>query len=55
MHVRRFAIGDLPDSEEGLKAWLEEKWVEKGELLEELRLRLKRGEGWEGLEREKVE
>lgn len=55
VHVRRFAIEDLPDGEDGLKAWLEERWVEKGELLEELRLRLKRGEGWEGFEREKVE
>lgn len=50
MHVRRFAIEELPLTEAGLKFWLEERWLEKGRLLEELRLRLVRGEGWEGFE-----
>jgi hypothetical protein len=47
VHVRRFEISSLPDGEAGLRAWLEERWVEKGEVLEELRGRLERGEGWE--------
>ena len=46
MHVRRFEISSLPEGEAELKAWLEERWVEKGELLEELRERLEMGEGW---------
>ena len=45
--MRRFEISSLPDGEAGLRAWLEERWVEKGEVLEELRGRLERGEGWE--------
>lgn len=50
VHVRRFEMQDLPASEEGLRLCLEERWVEKGELLESLRLKLERGEewGWEG-------
>lgn len=46
VHVRRFEISSLPEGEAELKAWLEERWVEKGELLEELRERLEMGEGW---------
>ena len=55
VHVRRFAIEDLPAEEAELRTWLEERWVEKGELLESLRARLLRGEGWEELEKRKVE
>jgi len=46
VHVRRFEISSLPVGEAELKAWLEERWVEKGELLEELRGKLERGEDW---------
>ena len=55
MHVRRFAIDDLPTEEAELRTWLEERWVEKGELLESLRAKLLRGEGWEELEKGKAE
>jgi hypothetical protein len=47
VHVRRFPIEELPLTEAGLKFWLEERWLEKGRLLEELRQRLVRGEGFE--------
>ena len=47
VHVRRFEISSLPEGETELKAWLEERWVEKGEVLEELRGKLERGEEWE--------
>ena len=47
VHVRRFEISSLPVGEAELKAWLEERWVEKGEVLEELRGKLERGEEWE--------
>lgn len=48
VHVRRFVLEDLPETEEGLRAWLEERWVEKGEVLEGLKRRLEGGGGWEG-------
>ena len=44
--MRRFEISSLPEGETELKAWLEERWVEKGEVLEELRGKLERGEEW---------
>jgi hypothetical protein len=46
VHVRRFEIGDLPAEQAELRTWLEERWVEKGEVLEELRGKLERGEEW---------
>jgi hypothetical protein len=55
VHVRRFEIRDLPDGEEELRGWLEERWLEKGELLEGLRAKLLRGESWEETQREKAE
>lgn len=55
VHVRRFEIAELPGDEAGLKAWLEARWGEKGEVLEGLRRGLVEGEveergggGWEG-------
>ncbi|KAL1583539.1 hypothetical protein WHR41_07674 [Cladosporium halotolerans] len=50
VHVRRFVVEDLPGSEEGLRAWLEERWVEKGEVLEGLKRGLEGGGGWEGVD-----
>jgi 1-acyl-sn-glycerol-3-phosphate acyltransferase len=47
VHVRRFEISSLPVGEAELRAWLEERWIEKGEVLEELRRKLERGEEWE--------
>ncbi|KAK4212986.1 hypothetical protein QBC37DRAFT_183097 [Rhypophila decipiens] len=37
VHTRRFELGDLPEDDEGLAKWLEQRWVEKGEWLEEKR------------------
>lgn len=37
VHLRRFALADLPDTDEALAAWLETRWVEKGAYLEEKR------------------
>ena len=33
LHVRRFAVADLPDTEAGIKRWLEERWAAKDDLL----------------------
>ncbi|KAE8442658.1 hypothetical protein EG329_002956 [Mollisiaceae sp. DMI_Dod_QoI] len=37
VHVRRYLLADLPQSDTELAKWLETKWVEKGEYLEEKR------------------
>lgn len=37
VHVRRYAMADLPDTEAELAKWLETRWIEKGEYLEEKR------------------
>jgi 1-acyl-sn-glycerol-3-phosphate acyltransferase len=55
VHVRRFELRDLPEEEDGLRTWLEERWIEKGELLEELRGKLLRGESWDELEKDEAE
>ncbi|KAL5329756.1 hypothetical protein ACEPPN_003273 [Leptodophora sp. 'Broadleaf-Isolate-01'] len=34
VHLRRFPLEDLPESEAELSKWLETRWVEKGEWLE---------------------
>jgi len=34
LYVRRYAVDDLPDDDEGLSAWLHERFVEKDELLD---------------------
>lgn len=34
VHVRRFELKDLPEDDEGLKNWLEERWVEKSKILQ---------------------
>lgn len=47
VHVRRFDLRELPREEEGLKGWLEERWREKGVVLEGLRRELE-GEGETG-------
>ena len=38
IHARRFPIHDLPEDDVGLANWLEQKWVEKGEWLEQTRI-----------------
>merc|ERR1712093_943755 len=35
VHLRRFPLEDLPETEAELSKWLETRWVEKGEWLEE--------------------
>ncbi|KAH0608058.1 uncharacterized protein H6S33_002110 [Morchella sextelata] len=34
VHVRRFEIKELPEDEEGLRTWLEERWAEKSRILQ---------------------
>lgn len=34
VHVRRFELKSLPEDEEGVKNWLEERWVEKSKILQ---------------------
>jgi hypothetical protein len=34
VHARRFPMEELPEKSEDLAAWLEERWLEKGEWLE---------------------
>ena len=46
VHVERYPLKILPESEEGLKHWLEEKWIEKGVRLEQLRRGLLAGQAW---------
>ncbi|MCJ1414833.1 hypothetical protein MMC32_001162 [Xylographa parallela] len=46
VHVERYPLKLLPDTEEGLKLWLEVKWIEKGVRLEQLRQRMLAGQAW---------
>jgi hypothetical protein len=48
VHATRFPLEDLPRDDEQLAAWLEERWTEKGEVLEQLKESLSRGESWGG-------
>lgn len=34
VHTRRFELKDLPEDDEGVKNWLEERWVEKSRILQ---------------------
>ncbi len=34
VHVERFPIKDLPETDAGLAKWIETRWIEKGEYLE---------------------
>ncbi|KAJ5042108.1 uncharacterized protein L3040_004666 [Drepanopeziza brunnea f. sp. 'multigermtubi'] len=43
VHLRRFAVEDLPETDEELAKWLETRWVEKGEYLDEKREEWARG------------
>ena len=45
--VQRFELDDLPESQEELRQWLEDRWVVKDLKLEELRAGLERGV-WDG-------
>ncbi|KAA8564749.1 hypothetical protein EYC84_011637 [Monilinia fructicola] len=37
VEVKRFPLDELPESDAGLAKWLETRWIEKGEYLEEKR------------------
>ena len=43
VHVERYLINQLPKSDGEIAHWLEDRWIEKGERLESLRLRLQKG------------
>lgn len=45
-HVERYDIKDLPSSDVELARWLEDRWVEKGKTLENLRIKLSKGLPW---------
>ena len=45
-HVERHPLDALPESDEELSKWLEDRWIAKGERLELLRDRLARGQSW---------
>ncbi|KAF2172857.1 hypothetical protein M409DRAFT_49376 [Zasmidium cellare ATCC 36951] len=48
VHVERHELQKLPRDTDQLARWLEERWIEKGERLEQLRDRLAKGLPWEG-------
>ena len=50
VHVERFELGQLPETDAGLAAWLEQRWVVKGERLELLRQRLVKGLPWDRMD-----
>jgi hypothetical protein len=37
VHVLRYPLEDLPESDADLAKWLETRWIEKGEYLEQKR------------------
>ena len=49
VHVDRHSINELPESDEGIAQWLEDRWVEKGERLEVLHQKLRLGLPWDAL------
>ena len=42
-HLDRYALEDLPITDDGLRNWLEDRWSEKGARLESLRQDLAAG------------
>ena len=52
VHVRRFEIKDLVGkSQSELAVWLEQRWLEKSKILEDLQQKLEAGKQWEVTER----
>lgn len=47
VHVQRYDLQSLPETDEKLAEWLESRWIEKGEKLEVLRQKLAKGMSWE--------
>jgi hypothetical protein len=48
-YVRRFELSSLPEAENEIIQWLEDRWVEKGERLADLKKSLDYGEPWKGI------
>jgi hypothetical protein len=48
VHLDRHLLEDLPDSDDELKIWLEDRWFEKGRRLENLRVEMQNGR-WNGV------
>ncbi len=48
VHVKRYPIEFLPQTDGELAQWLEDRWMEKGDKLEGLRDSLARGIDWGG-------
>ncbi|KAI9709259.1 MAG: hypothetical protein M1820_003379 [Bogoriella megaspora] len=46
VHVDRYTLKELPDTDEELAKWLEARWMEKGDRLEILRDALMKDEEW---------
>lgn len=47
VHVDRYAVEELPEGDDELASWLEDRWIAKGNRLETLRQRLEKGLPWE--------
>lgn len=48
VHAEQYPLNTLPEDDDGLKGWLEDRWLAKGERLEKLRLELEGG-FWDGV------
>jgi hypothetical protein len=48
-HVRRFELSSLPSTDAGIAQWLEDRWMEKGSRLADLKKQLDYGEPWKGV------
>ena len=46
VHVERYLLAELPETDDELAKWLEARWIEKGERLESMRDALARGQSW---------
>ncbi|KAK5706585.1 hypothetical protein LTR97_001575 [Elasticomyces elasticus] len=46
-HIDRYSISTLPEGNEEISQWLEERWLRKGELLERLEHLLAEGKPWD--------
>lgn len=46
VHVERYPLDELPQSDEDLASWLEARWLEKSETLEQLKQQLEKSGTW---------
>ena len=47
VHAERFLLDTLPNADEQLAKWLEERWIQKGSKLESLRQDLQNSIDWQ--------